>query len=225
MTDRRRHARLLTRPRLALMGAAFALVLAVLAVRWAAGHPALAAIAVLAVSAAVVLAVAGPLRQRVGTAAESRRRTEAAVRAEESRRALLETEYGGVATMTGPQFERLVARLLERDGCEDVRVSGGAGDRGADVTAIDPRGWRVVVQCKRYAAARPVGDPEIQRFLGTAFTEHRADTALFVTTSRFTRPARELARRRRVVLVDGQRLESWMVDRASPLPEDPLDDA
>lgn len=41
---------------------------------------------------------------------------------------------------------------------------------------------------------------------------------------RFTRAARELARRRRVVLVDGQRLESWFADGVSPLPDDPLDD-
>lgn len=110
--------------------------------------------------------------------------------------------------LTGPQFERVVADLLARDGCAAVEVSGGAGDRGADVTAISPEGHRVVVQCKAYRT-QPVGDPELQRFLGTARQVHNAAIPLFVTTSRFTRPAVQLAREHGIVLVDGGRLASW----------------
>lgn len=194
----------------------------VLAARWVGRHPVPAGLVLLAAAAVAAAVVAGPLRDRRATAAASRRRTEAAVATHDS----TETGFTRALAMTGTQFEGFVAGLLERDGCEDVRVSGGAGDRGADVTAIDPNGWRVVVQCKRYAPGRPVGDPDLQRFVGTAFDEHGAHTALFVTTSRFTRAAQDLARRRRVVLVDGVRLRRWIEEgpAGSPLPADPLED-
>jgi restriction system protein len=151
----------------------------------------------------------------------SRRRTEAAMLAAGVRQDQLDRAVASTEGMTGPQFERLVGRLLERDGCQDVRVSGGAGDRGADLTAISPYGLRVVVQCKRYDARHPVRDPEIQRFLGTAYHEHRAEIALFVTTSSYTGPARELGTRGGIVLVDGGLLASWMAGMALPLPRQP----
>jgi restriction system protein len=155
--------------------------------------------------------------------AESRRRTAAAILAHETRRSALDGAFPAAATMTGPQFERLVAGLLERDGCEDVRVSGGSGDRGADLTAISPHGDRVVVQCKRYKAGNPVRDPEMQRFLGTARPVHNAAIPLFVTTSRFTGAAVRLAREHGIVLVDGVGLEAWMAGGPSPLPREPTE--
>jgi restriction system protein len=154
----------------------------------------------------------------------SRRRTEAAVLAAGTRQDQLDRAFATTEGMTGPRFERLVGRLLERDGCQDVRISGGAGDRGADLTAISPYGSRVVVQCKRFDARRPVRDPEIQRFLGTAYQEHRAEIPLFVTTSYYTRPARELGTRRGIVLVDGGGLAAWMGGGRSPLPRDPAEE-
>jgi restriction system protein len=126
------------------------------------------------------------------------------------------------AELTGRQFEERIRRLLEDDGCEDVRVVGGAGDRGADLTAISPYGDRIVVQCKCYRAG-PVRDPEMQRFLGTARPVHNAAIPLFVTTSRFTQPAVRLAREHGIVLVDGPRLEAWMAGGPSPLPNEPTE--
>jgi restriction system protein len=63
--------------------------------------------------------------------------------------------------MTGQEFEQLVARLLVRDGWTQVRVDGGAGDLGADVTARHPSdGTLLVVQCKRYGR-RNVSSPDL----------------------------------------------------------------
>jgi restriction system protein len=122
---------------------------------------------------------------------------------------------------TGPQFEQVVAELLRRDGCEGVRVSGGAGDRGADIKAISPEGHQVVVQCKCYRS-QPVGDPDMQRFLGTVRQVHNAAIPLFVTTSRFTRPAAQLARDHGIELVDGRTLAAWRT-RAWRLPAEPTE--
>lgn len=50
----------------------------------------------------------------------------------------------------------------------------------------------------------------MQTFLGTCFHEHDADEAWFVTTTRFSGPARDLGARRGVRLVDRQALAAWM---------------
>lgn len=197
------------------------LVIGVVLARLAVDHPALATLGITAALLFGLARAAKPIRAYLDHTADSDRRTRAAMAAAGSR----DAAAAQLATMSGAEFERHVAALLERDGCEDVRVTGKGGDRGADITAIDANGWRVVVQCKRYGPDHPVGDPEIQRFLGTVFSEHHADTALFVTTGRFTKAARELAGRRHVVLVDGDRLAVWMHEGTTPLPEDPVEDA
>lgn len=122
----------------------------------------------------------------------------------------------GADRMTGPEFERYVARLMHRTGFRQVRVSGGAGDLGADIVARAPDGRLVVVQCKRYAG--PVGDPHIQKFNGTVRDIHGADVALFVTTGRPTARAYHLAQRCGIVLVDRAALGAWARDGVVPLP-------
>ncbi|HMA47526.1 MAG TPA: restriction endonuclease, partial [Frankiaceae bacterium] len=133
------------------------------------------------------------------------------------RQAWLDRQVSTTDGMTGPEFERLVARLLVRDGHTRVQVAGGANDLGADVVGIDPAGRRVVVQCKRYTG-HPVDSPAVQRFLGTVWQHHGADVGVIVTTSRFTAPAARLAARHGLHLVDRRRLAEWMAG-TPPSPE------
>ncbi|WP_280424792.1 restriction endonuclease [Nocardia carnea] len=69
-------------------------------------------------------------------------------------------------SMNDKEFEHALASLCRAAGCREVQVSGGAGDRGADVVAITADGRRLVVQAKRYAIGHPVGDREMQQFVG-----------------------------------------------------------
>jgi restriction system protein len=71
---------------------------------------------------------------------------------------------------------------------------------------------RIYIQAKRYSAARPVGWPEIQEFVG-ALHGAQADRGVFITTGRFTPDAIAYADRvaTRVVLIDGQTLSGLMV--------------
>jgi restriction system protein len=133
-----------------------------------------------------------------------------------ARQAALDRQVASTDGMSGTDFEHLVARLLRRDGWHDVAVSGGSGDLGADVTAHHPGdGSLLVVQCKRYTD-RTVSSPDMQRFLGTVFHHHRADHAVYVTTSYYSRPAREFGTNSGVLLLDRQALAAWMGGR--PLP-------
>ncbi|MFI1586252.1 restriction endonuclease [Embleya sp. NPDC020630] len=124
--------------------------------------------------------------------------------------------FATVDAMTGPRFEEHVADLCRRDGCRDVVVSGGAGDLGADVVARLPDGRSLVVQCKRLGRTRAVGSPDMQRFVGTARPVHAADVAMLVTNSRFTAPARRLARAQDIVTVDRRSLGRWMAGTDLP---------
>jgi restriction system protein len=117
--------------------------------------------------------------------------------------------------MTGPEFEKYVARLMRGSGFKRVKTCGGGGDLGADVVGYTPDGRRVVVQCKRYAGS--VGGPLIQMFNGTARDIHAADVALFVTTGRPTTQARQLAARCGIVLVDRPALATWITTGAPPI--------
>lgn len=104
-------------------------------------------------------------------------------------------------------FEDMCRALLERDGFTDVQRVGGAGDLGADVTARDGTGRRIVVQCKRYA--KPVGSQDAQRFNGTARPEHRATVPILVGLNGFTAPTIAFAQKHLLHLVDRERLARW----------------
>lgn len=114
-----------------------------------------------------------------------------------------------IDAMNWREFEHHIAVLLRRDGCADVIVHGGPGDRGVDVTARTADGRSVVAQCKSFAPYRPVWSGELQKFLGASHVQHTADVALFVATTSFTPDARAIAETHGVTLVDRARLEKW----------------
>lgn len=111
--------------------------------------------------------------------------------------------------MSPTEFEHHIAGLLRASGHRQVVVSGGAGDLGADVIGWSRTGQLVVVQCKRYGPHSPVGSADVQRFAGTARPHHRADVAVFVTTSRFTQPATTFAQQQGIFVIDGPALAQW----------------
>jgi restriction system protein len=114
-------------------------------------------------------------------------------------------------------FEILVLDLLQALGYgskgDSVQHVGRSGDGGIDgIISLDKLGLeKVYVQAKRWEAS--VGRPEIQAFFG-ALVGRGAKKGVFITTSNFTREAREYGERvgDSVVLVDGSRLTSLMVE-------------
>lgn len=114
-------------------------------------------------------------------------------------------------------FEGLVLGLVHALGYgaseDDLEQVGGSGDGGIDgVIALDKLGFeRVCVQAKRWQGS--VGRPEIQAFYG-ALAGRRARKGVFITTSSFTREAREFTTQvaERIVLIDGARLTALMIE-------------
>lgn len=95
----------------------------------------------------------------------------------------------------------------------DAEAVGRSGDGGIDgVINEDRLGLDVVyVQAKRWGAN--VSRPELQKFAG-ALQGQRAKKGIFITTSGFSRDAREYVNSidSKIVLIDGQQLAEYMID-------------
>ncbi len=109
--------------------------------------------------------------------------------------------------LTPAQFEEAIAALFRRMGYRSVERTGKAGDLAADIHCTDKAGRSMVVQCKRYAPGNRVGSRDIQTFIGMATVHHKAEQGIFVTTSAFTEPARDLAEEHDLLLYDGEDLD------------------
>jgi restriction system protein len=117
-------------------------------------------------------------------------------------------ELERVDQLSGPDFERLTAELLRRDGFREVMECGRSGDRGVDITAVGSGGRVFAFQCKRYT--RTVGAPEVRNFLGALAHTFAGHTGVLVTSGRLTRAAHEEATAAKLILVERDRLARWL---------------
>jgi restriction system protein len=145
-----------------------------------------------------------------GDAEETRTPEERLEAAYETRRRV-RAELLDVVRQSEPAFfEHLVLDLLHAMGYGANRKAltqvGGAGDGGIDgVISLDKLGLeKVYVQAKRYADDNHVSRPTIQGFFG-ALAGRRATKGVFITTSRFSKEAREFAASASdsILLIDG----------------------
>lgn len=113
-------------------------------------------------------------------------------------------------------FERLVVDLLDKMGYSGenghAKVTTKSNDGGIDgVINQDPLGTSTVyIQAKRYKEDNTVGRSAIQSFYG-ALAGINADRGVFITTSSYSKGAREFAKNQGIVLVDGIELTDLML--------------
>jgi restriction endonuclease Mrr len=92
------------------------------------------------------------------------------------------------------QFEELVAEVLAHKGVE-VSLTPATRDGGRDIVAnvCTPLGaFLCYIECKRYAPDRPVGVRPVRELFGIV-SHGNVTRGMLVTTSGFTKPAREFA--------------------------------
>lgn len=111
--------------------------------------------------------------------------------------------------MTPSAFEHLAASILRAAGFDEVEVTGRSGDGGIDgIGVYRPLGlisFQTAFQCKRYQGS--VGAGAVRDFRGSFIG--RSDRGLIVTTSTFTKAARQESARagaNQVDLIDGDAL-------------------
>lgn len=115
-------------------------------------------------------------------------------------------------------FEKAVLKLLLAmgyGGKENLfEHTGKSHDGGIDgVIKQDPLGIQnIYIQAKRYASENSVGSKELQSFLG-ALQGNGVDRGVFITTSSFTKSAKEYTQKLlgRIVLIDGKELVTLMI--------------
>lgn len=126
---------------------------------------------------------------------------------------------GLVQTMNPIRFEKLILDLLTKMGygagnLASRQLTRASGDGGIDgIIYEDALGLDAVyIQAKRYGPDNKVSRPAIQQFVGS-LTGEGATKGVFVTTSEFTKEARDFVSRvsQRIVLIDGQALTRFMI--------------
>ncbi|MFJ3699508.1 restriction endonuclease [Streptomyces sp. NPDC090052] len=114
------------------------------------------------------------------------------------------------------RFEQAIADLARQDrGVRRATVEGGADDKTMDVRVELHDGRHVQVQCKRYAATRAVNANTAYAVNGT-YQSNGCQSAVIVTTSRFTPSAQAFAAQEGIRLCDGPALERWANGGAPP---------
>lgn len=104
-------------------------------------------------------------------------------------------------------FEKLVADLWEKQGWS-TEVEQESGDAGIDVraTKTNPFDQKVLIQAKRYDDSTVVGGPDVQQYASLKLQEPNVDTVIIITTSRFTKEAKNRAEELNVKLINGNEL-------------------
>lgn len=115
-------------------------------------------------------------------------------------------------------LESIMVKLLEKMGYRGENgssiVTPKSNDGGVDcVINQDTLGLsKVLVQVKRYASNNIVDRPKIQAFYGALHTTYHMDRGIFITTSDFTKSAREIAKQNNIILINGNELADLMIE-------------
>lgn len=111
-------------------------------------------------------------------------------------------------------FERLVVDLMRSMNYGDGFVTKISGDGGIDgIIPEDKLGFsQIYIQAKRWDPAAAILKPEIQKFAGAMMGPPRVEKGLFITTARFSQGAQEYARAQHIILIDGEKLTSLMIE-------------
>src|SRR5215212_1893504 len=104
--------------------------------------------------------------------------------------------------MSGTDFEDYMAEIFRKQGYS-VELTPKSGDQGVDLLLNKP-GLRIAVQLKRYQGA--VGNKAVQE-IRSGVDYYEADEGWVITTSTYTRSARELATKLGIRLIDGSELK------------------
>jgi len=115
-----------------------------------------------------------------------------------------------IANLSGVEFEQIIANLMVKMGFS-VQLTKVTGDGGIDlvVCKTDPIfGIKAIIQCKHYTN-NSVGQPAIRDLYGVVMSEG-ANKGILITTSYFTKSAKEFVLGKPIELMDGIILEALL---------------
>ncbi|MCH1981162.1 restriction endonuclease [Ruminococcus sp. OA3] len=121
-----------------------------------------------------------------------------------------------VMKLSPVMFEKMVLDLLLKMGYGAFENAGqltpATGDEGIDGIIIEDKlGFDLIyIQAKQWDLSRTVGRPELHTFAGAL--AGKGGKGLFVTTTKFSAPAKEYAGQQHIVLIDGKKLAELMIE-------------
>jgi restriction endonuclease Mrr len=138
----------------------------------------------------------------------------------------MEDYLAALQTMKPAAFEKLIGKLIEAMGYESVKVTGGAGDGGVDVRAVQSIKWAtgtpksIAVQVKRYR--KTVSRRYVHELIGVMHNE-KCHEGLLVTTGMFQPKAQdEAAKMPNLWLVDGPQLVLKLIEHKIGMMKDDI---
>jgi HJR/Mrr/RecB family endonuclease len=145
-----------------------------------------------------------------GIDAVSKKVSSALVEAKDLTR-LLASGNADVHSMSGEEFEDLIAEVYRRDGYR-VEKTPRTGDHGVDLMAMKD-GKRLAIQCKRYGNENKVSNTDVLKLRGAKeMKNYRATELLLITTSKLTKKAIEACRECGVEWLEGERTFSLIAN-------------
>lgn len=136
--------------------------------------------------------------------------------AERQRRAVKQQILDALLGMGPTDFEKLAGRLLGAMGYDNVTVTRRSADGGVDVLAEIREGileLRAAVQVKRMKGN--VGRPVVSQLRGDMMTFEDVDQGMIITTSGFSKGAKDIARVRNappIILIDGDQMAELLIE-------------
>ena len=111
-------------------------------------------------------------------------------------------------------FQKLVVDLMKAMDYGDGFVTKYSGDGGVDgIIHEDKLGFNLIyIQAKRWDPSTTIGKPELQKFAGAMMGPPKIEKGLFITTAKFSQGAKDFANAQHIILVDGQKLTTLMIE-------------
>ena len=111
-------------------------------------------------------------------------------------------------------FEQLVVDLMKAMDYGDGFVTKYSGDGGVDgIIHEDKLGFNLIYgKAKRWDPSTTIGKPELQKFAGAMMGPPKIEKGLFITTAKFSQGAKDFANAQHIILVDGQKLTTLMIE-------------
>ena len=109
-------------------------------------------------------------------------------------------------TMPSQQFEELIRQVVEKLGYRATAIHSTL-DGGVEVEAVRPYGMPTegaLIVVRRYSGTIRVG--AVQELVDKLAANPRTTNAVLITTGRIAQPARDLAEREGIALLDGEQL-------------------
>jgi len=112
-------------------------------------------------------------------------------------------------TLSPQLFEDAVAQVLRARFGWDTHRTPYSGDGGWDVEVRTSDGRFLLVECKQFSPSKAVGRPVLQKLHSAMITES-ANGGIVVTTSSFSGPAEDFAKKTGIQHIDGEALSKLM---------------